>query len=378
MHAKNSANRQRGRIDHILLVIIGVLIFWGLVTVSTVSFPASLKVFGSPWNYLLRQLLRLGIGIALCVVCFKIPLKFWKKWSLWLFLGSLFLLVLVFVPKIGVEMGGAKRWLNLGGFLIQPAEFLKITFLLYLAAWLSRKRSGDQKKKMVSFFVPFALMLAVLFSILLAQPDMSTLGIICISGLAVYFIASTPWWHSLLFMGVGSGAVLLFIKIAPYRMARWFIFLNPDKDPLGAGYQLKQALIAVGSGGLLGIGSGLSLGLSRQKLGFLPYPMTDSIFAIIGEELGLIGCVALVLLFLAFFLRILKIAERTGKDRFAGLLAVGIGVWICFQAFFNIAGMIGILPMGGIPLPFFSYGGSHILTELAAVGLLLNISKNKN
>jgi len=378
MAAKSKATKQKNPIDHVLLIIIAILIFWGLVTVSTVSFPASLKVFGTPWHYLFQQLLRLGIGLVLGIACFLIPLKLFKKWSLWIILFSLFSLLLVFIPKFGVEIGGARRWLNFGGFLIQPSEFLKIAFLIYLAAWLSKKDSGDKKKKMSSVFLPFALMLAVLFCILLLQPDMSTLGIICVSGLAVYFIAGTPWWHSIVFLGVGGGSALILIKMASYRMARLFVFLNPEKDPLGMGYQLKQALIAVGSGGLLGIGSGLSLGLSRQKLGFLPFPMTDSIFAIIGEELGFIGCIALILLFVAFLLRILKVAERTGKDSFAGLLAIGIGVLICFQAFFNISGMIGILPMGGVPLPFFSYGGSHILAELAAVGLLLNISKNTN
>jgi len=247
--------------------------------------------------------------------------------------------------------------------------------LLYLTAWLSRKSTNDKSKKIVSSFLPFGLMLAVLFGILLKQPDMSTLGIICVSGLVIYFIAGTPWWHSLIFVGFGSVAVLIAIKTASYRMARLLIFLNPWKEPLGMGYQLNQSLIAVGSGKLFGIGNGLSLGLSRQKLGFLPESMTDSIFAIIGEELGLIGGVALVLLFLAFFLHVLKISDNTGKDTFAKLLTIGIGVWICFQAFFNIGGMIGILPMGGVPLPFFSYGGSHILTELAAIGLLFNISK---
>lgn len=375
MVSKSKNDKQKGSFNYVLLVIVGVLIFWGLITVATVSFPASLKVYGSPWNYLLNQLFRLGIGVVLAVICFLIPLKFFKKWALWIFLGNVLLLLLVFVPKIGFSSGGATRWLNLGGFLIQPSEFLKISFLLYLAAWFSRKSTNDKSKKIANSFLPFGLMLAVLFAILLKQPDMSTLGIICVSGLIIYFIADTPWWHSLIFIGFGSVAVLVSIKTASYRMARLLIFLNPWKDPLGMGYQLNQSLIAVGSGKLFGIGNGFSLGLSRQKLGFLPESMTDSIFAIIGEELGLIGGVALVLLFLAFLLCVLKISDNTGKDTFAKLLTIGIGVWICFQAFFNIGGMLGILPMGGVPLPFFSYGGSHILTELAAIGLLFNISK---
>jgi len=375
--ARNKKKKNRGPIDRVLLIVILILIFWGLITVATVSFPTSLRSYGTPWYYLFNQLIRLGIGAVLAIVAFKLPLETIRKHSFWLLGGTLLLLLLVFVPKIGVKIGGASRWLNLGGFRLQPSEFLKITFLLYLANWLSKRKKDKEKKSFSQIFLPFIFMMAALLFILILQPDMSTLGIITISALVMYFIASTPLWHTLVITGSGLVGAIVLIKLEAYRMARLLVFLNPEKDPLGMGYQLRQALIAVGSGGLLGIGGGLSLGLSRQKLGFLPEPMTDSIFAIIGEEIGFIGCGLLISLFLVLLWRIFKIFKNAPSNSFEGLLAVGIGTWICFQTFFNIGGMLGLLPMGGVPLPFFSYGGSHIITELAAVGLLLNISKNK-
>jgi len=286
------------------------------------------------------------------------------------------LLLLVFIPKIGMEMGGARRWLNFGKFSLQPSEFLKITFLIYLATWLNNRKQHKKDKALLNTFLPFICILAGLFTVLILQPDMSTLGIICISGLAMYFLAGTPLWHTLSLIGGGALLVAIFIKLKAYRMARLLVFLDPGKDPLGMGYQLRQALIAVGSGGLLGIGTGLGLGMSRQKLGFLPEPMTDSIFAVIGEEIGFIGCIVLIFLFILFLTRVLKIFKNSPKSSFEPLIATGIGVWICFQAFFNIGGMLGLIPMGGVPLPFFSYGGSHIITEIAAMGLLLNVSRS--
>ena len=360
--------------DYILLAVVLFLLTWGLFTVGTVSFPFSLEKFGTPWKYLFHQILMLGIGISAGIILFKFSLKTLKKWAPFLFFLNLILLTLVFLPKIGIEIGGARRWLSFGNFLLQPSELLKITFILYLAAWLSGKSESQKKKKFTSLFLPFFVILIILVTVLILQPDMSTLGIIFIIGVLMYFTASTPWWHTLLLMVGGTGAAALLIKIAPYRLKRLLVFWNPEIDPLGIGYQLRQALIAIGSGRYFGIGNGFSFGLSRQKFGFLPHSMTDSIFAIIGEELGFAGCCILISLFLFLAWRGLKIAKEACKG-FEKLLALGITLWIILQVFFNISGMTGILPLAGIPLPFFSYGGSHLIAEMMGVGLLLNISK---
>ena len=224
--------------------------------------------------------------------------------------------------------------------------------------------------------IPFSVILAVLMFGLIMQPDMSTLVIICFTGVSMYLLASAPWWHIVCLGGAGAAFMVLFINTASYRLNRFLSFLQPHSDPMGKGYQLKQSAIAIGSGKIFGVANGFSLGLSRQKFGFLPEAITDSIFAIIAEELGFVGGLTLILLFLIFAWRGLKLAVKN-INSFEGLLASGIVIWISLQALLNIGGIVGILPLTGIPLPFFSYGGSHIIAEMVGVGLLLNISKIK-
>jgi cell division protein FtsW len=364
--------------DLVFLSLFFFLIFWGALTLASVSFPFSLEKYNNSWYFFLHQLL-LGLlpGLLLGYLAFRVDLKTLKNYSHYLFAFNLLLLIFVFLPKIGFETKGARRWLVLGPILFQPSELLKITFLLYLSAWLSNRANLRQKGKKTSkqaLFV-FLVVSLVLGLILIAQPDFSTLFIILSAAFIIYFISVPAWWHSVLIV-VGSivlGGIL--IKLAPYRFARVLPVLRPQIDPLGIGYQLKQALIAIGSGKIFGIGEGFSLGLSRQKFGFLPHPMTDSIFAVIGEELGFLGASFLVLLFLYFAFRGFKIANGS-KTLFGKLLAYGLTSFIVLQAFLNMGGIIGILPLAGIPLPFFSYGASHLITELIGVGILLNISKS--
>ncbi len=378
---------RKKRPDSVFLVLISILIIWGSFTLATVSFPFSLERYGNSWHYFLHQLL-FGLlpGVLIIFILLKLNLKTLKKLSPYILGINLFLLILVFLPKIGVEIKGAKRWLNLGPILFQPSEILKVSFLLYLSAWLSSKLSFKKKislirikgkKRTKNWQVPlvFTIVSIILATILIFQPDFSTLSIIFLAGLCVYFISSTPWWHSVILILASGGLGAILIKIAPYRLDRVLAFFNTQIDPLGISYQLKQSLIAIGSGKFFGKDGGFSLGLSSQKFGFLPQPMTDSIFAIIGEEMGLLGCSALILLFLLFAWQGFKIALNS-KNEFSKLLATGITFWITLQAFFNIGGIIGILPLAGIPLPFFSYGASHLITEMIGVGILLNISKN--
>jgi len=212
----------------------------------------------------------------------------------------------------------------------------------------------------------------ILISLLLYyQPDISTLGTIIFVAALMYFSANTPLWHSIFLILLGGGGLLVLIKLASYRLNRFLVFLKPETDPLGIGYQIKQALIAVGSGGIFGLG----LGMSRQKFGVLPQTMSDSIFAIFSEETGFIGSLILVFLFLVVLWRGFTISKKT-KDKFSQFLSLGITSWITIQAFINIGSMIGIFPLTGSPLPFISYGGSHLVVEMVGIGILLNISKN--
>ncbi len=370
-------------LSYFLLFWIIFIIGFSFLFFSCLSAPASFERFGNTNYYLLRQLF-LGFlpAIALGFTAYKISLKFLKKWAPVLVLINIALLFAVFLPKIGVTAGGATRWLNLGFFTIQPAEFLKITAILYLSAWIASKLSEESvsgwksiaKKGSHNFlyiFAPFIVFLGLITIALLLQSDVSTMGIISLTLLALYFSAKTPVWHTLLVVLGGLGALLFMIRFEAYRLDRWLIFLHPDTDPLGKGFQLRQSLISLGSGGVFGKG----LGMSVQKFGFLPQAMTDSIFAIIGEELGIIGAVLVIIAFILFFWLGIQIAKNS-NDKFSKMVAVGVVFWITFQAFINMASSAGIFPLAGIPLPFFSYGGSHLVVELIGVGLLLNISKN--
>lgn len=372
--------RKGNDLDYPLLGITFILILLGILVLASVSASISLEKFKTPFYYLQHQLLwGLIPGVILAWGVFKVRVSFLKKIVPVFILINLVLLAAVFLPIIGSEYTGARRWIIWGPLSFQPSEFLKITFVLYLASWLSsktkekykrnRKKSGPGSPQTKTLFA-FLIIIGIISLLLILQPDISTLGVIALTGILMYFLAFTPAWHTLLIILGGLGTLGGLIKIAPYRMNRLTVFLNPNLDPQGIGYQIKQSLIAIGSGGIKGVG----LGLSRQKFGYLPGTMSDSIFAIFAEETGVIGSIVLVALFLLFLWRGFTIATRS-SDRFLKLTAWGITCWIVIQAFINIGSMSGLLPLTGIPLPFVSYGGSAMITELVGVGLLLKISK---
>jgi cell division protein FtsW len=350
--------------DYILLATVAILIILGILILASVSAPLSQREFSTPFYYLKHQIF-FGLipGLILAILAFKIPLSFLKKWALVFFFLNLILMLMVFLPKVGSAFSGAKRWLNFGPITFQPAEFLKLSFIFYLAAWLSSKK----EKSLIAFLV----IISLVSLLLIFQPDISTLGIITLISILLYFLAKTPLWHSILIISLTAGSLLALIKFASYRLARVLVFLKPETDPLGIGYQIKQALIAVGSGGIFGLG----LGMGKQKFGFLPHPISDSIFALFSEETGFLGGLVLISFFLIFFWRGFKIG-KSSKEKFFQYLALGITFWITIQAFVNIGSMIGILPLAGIPLPFISYGGSALIAELIGIGILLNISKS--
>ncbi len=368
--------------NYYFLITASLLVFFGALFMATLSASESLQVFGTTNHYLFRQLSRIGIGIVLAFIVYKIPLEFFRKASFLLLILNICLLVAVLTPHLGTEFLGAKRWVSVGNTSFQPSEFLKITAILYLAAWLARRVNSEPKKDFLSWlkrsyhgfinlFVPFLVFLGLIMVMLYLQKDISTLGIIGVTLIVIYFASGTNLWHTLITFFAGFASIALFIIIEPYRVRRFTVFLHPETDPLGIGLQMKQSLIAIGSGGIFGKG----LGMSTQKFGFLPEAISDSIFAIIGEEIGIIGGTIVVLLFLTFLWQGIKIAN-SAENTFARLTAIGISTWIVFQAFINISSNIGIFPLAGIPLPFFSYGGSHIIAELLGVGILLNVSRH--
>ena len=369
--------------NYFLFFLIVFLVGFSLVFLACLSSQASWQRFHNTSYYLFHELIfGLAPEIVLGVGAYFISLKFLKKYSIWIFLVNLLLLFMVFLPKIGSKAGGASRWINIGIGSFQPSEFLKITAILYLSAWIASKLDeghvSDWKSRaekgyhnLIYILAPFIVFLGLIAVALIFQSDISTLGIISLTLLILYFSAKTPLWHSVLIVIAGITILVGLVKFEPYRFDRWFIFLHPNADPMGKGQQLTQSLISLGSGGVFGKG----LGMSTEKFGFLPQAMSDSIFAIIGEELGIIGCVALIAVFILFFWLGMQIAKKS-NDKFAKMTAVGIVVWITLQAFINMASVAGIFPLAGIPLPFFSYGGSHLVVEMIGVGLLLNISKN--
>lgn len=367
------------QIDYILLGTALALLLLGILLLSSVSAYVSQNNFGTPYYFLIHQLLYGFLpGLILIILILRISLETIKRWAPFLLAANLILAAMVFLPKIGSKHGGGTRWLDLGFISFQPSEFLKLTFILYLASWLAGRtfrqkfKGMSPEKKFSSTLIAFLLITGLISLILYFQSDISTLGIIILSGVLMYFASGTPLWHTILIILTGIGGLISFIKLAPYRLDRLSVFLNPGTDPMGKGFQIKQALIAVGSGGIFGLG----LGMSRQKFGFLPQSMNDSIFAVFSEEIGFLGAVILIALFLIFFWRGIRIAKNA-TDKFSRFAALGISFWIIFQTFVNMSSMIGVFPLSGVPLPFFSYGGSHFIAEMASLGILLKISEIK-
>jgi cell division protein FtsW len=306
--------------------------------------------------------------MALLFLFQKIDYHILRKYALIFLILTIIFLFLVFIPSFGYDLKGANRWINIGDFSFQPSEIAKLTFILYLAAWLEKK--GKNIKNFSETLIPFVALIIVVSIPLVMQPDIGTLIVIILTSVIIYFAAGAKLEHIFLLGLGGAAALFALIKIAPYRVDRLMVFLYPELDPQGIGYQINQAFLALGSGGILGLG----FGHSRQKFNYLPEPIGDSIFAITGEEMGFVGLAVLMALFLIFALRGFKIAS-CAPDNFGRFTAIGITSWIIFQAIINMAAITSLIPLTGIPMPFISYGGSALIISLTGVGILLNISK---
>ena len=356
-------------VDRPLLLIIAALLFGGFVVFSSAALGLLARSDITFSSLIISQLvLGIGGGLAALFILSRIHYRVWKKYSLYIFLAASVLSLLVFVPFLGFSSGGATRWISLGPVSIQPAEFLKVALVLYLATYLSNLRARLHNP--ASGIVAFVLILAVPAVILLLQPDTSTLVIIAAAAGGMFFAAGSRWRDIGIVVLLGMIAFGALMVTRPYILDRVTTFLNPATDQLGAGYQIKQSLIAVGSGGVAGRGFGQSV----QKFGYLPEPIGDSIFAVAAEEFGFLGSVTIIAMFLAFLYRTLYIAVRA-PDYFGGLLVIGITLLITTQAFVHIASMLGAIPLTGLPLPFISHGGTAMFATLAAMGIVLNVSK---
>jgi len=364
-----NARSRKNHVDRILLVTLLTLVLGGVL----IFLSASLGLFagdGAEFGNVARNQLLFGIvggGIA-CLIGMNTPYKAWRRLSLILLIGTIGLTLLVFSP-LGLELHGARRWISLGAFTIQPSEFLKIAYILYLATWLSGAKS--KIGEMQYGLVPFGLITGVVGGILMLEPDADTFLILAASGLAMFVAAGAKLRDLaiILVMGILAATLIFFTK--PYIAERVTTFLNPDRDPTGASYQLQQSLLAVGAGEIFGRGFGQSI----QKFGRLPEPISDSIFSVFSEEFGFVGSATLVIAYLSFALRGLWIAARA-PDMFGGLVALGIVILIFFESYLNIAAMLGLFPLSGLPLVFISHGGSALLSSLAGAGILLSVSRN--
>lgn len=360
--------KSRPKVDYVLLILTSVLLVIGLIMLWSASNIEAKRNFGSSSYYVVHQLLYgVGIGVVAMYILSRIDYHFWKKIIPLALIASFIGLILVKVPGIGFSAGGATRWVHFGPIFFQPAEIAKLALVLYLAAWISER--GHRKGFWESVFPP--LIIIGLYSLLILwQPDMGTMISLAITAMIMLFVGGIRLKHFSWIIVSGVLAILALIKLEPYRVKRLTAFLNRSIDPLGIGYQINQALIAVGSGGWFGYG----YGESRQKHFYLPETLNDSIFAIMAEELGFIRIVMIVLLFLVFLIRGLQISLRA-SDSFGKMLALGIIAGIGANIVVNISAILGLLPLTGIPLPFFSYGSTSLVVTLASLGIVLNISR---
>jgi cell division protein FtsW len=357
-----------GHPDYPLLLTVVALLSFGLVMVYSASVVTAYTAYGNQFYFLTRQSLYAVVGLALMFALARMDYHHLRAVSLPGLLISLVLLALVLLPGLGKEVYGAQRWIRLFGFELQPSEFAKVAIIIYMAHWLTSKR--EQVRDFGNGFVPFVVLLAVIVALLMKQPDLGTTSVVVVTAVAIFFVAGAHPVQLALFVASAALALVPLIRMAPYRMARILAFLDPWEEAQGIGYHVVQSLMAFGAGGLTGVG----LGVGRQKFLYLPFPHTDSIFAVIGEELGLAGTLGLAFLFLFFAYRGLHIAWYA-PDQFGRLLAAGSTCVIVFQALINMGVLTSSLPFTGITLPFISSGGSSLITKLVTCGILLSVSR---
>jgi cell division protein FtsW len=367
----NRTFRLRGALtaDPVLLLVVCVILVIGIVMVTSASYIIALGKFDDGFYYTKKQGLAVVIGLGVMYLFSMITPSFWRQLAAPLMALGLVLLLLVFLPGLGVEMGGSHRWIRLPfGFSIQPSEFAKFALIVFIANSLAKK--GDTLRDFAVGFLPQILVIGIVVFLVLLQPDFGTAVIVTVVGFLMLFVAGVKLQHLL-------GCVILAVPFlvhvavsAPYRVMRWKSFLDPWADPLNAGFQVIQSLVAFGCGGIWGVG----IGKGMQKLYYIPQPHSDFIFAVVGEELGLFGVLLLILLFYVLICRGLVLSIRC-RDSFQRLLAFGITALIGLQAMVNMGVALGLLPTKGLPLPLVSLGGTSLIINLAGLGILMAVAK---
>ena len=357
--------------DRTFVGLSAVLIVVGLVMLLSASGPIGHQRFGDVW-YFFKHQIGYGFfpGLVLFLILKRIDYRHYRRYWKHFLVFSLILLTLVFIPGLAGEWSETKSWIKIFGISFQPVELVKLTFLIFLAGWfesLGKEGLVDFKKG----FLPFVGVLAAVALLIGLQPDLGSLAVIAGAAFIAWFVAGAAWHHLLGLSAIGLASLFLAMKAVPYRAARLMTFLHPELDPQGIGYHINQAYLAIGSGGWIGLG----LGHSRQKYLYLPETFGDSVFAVMAEELGFIATLAFLVLLFALLWRGLKIAVNA-PDAFGRVLAAGIIGWIFCQSVFNIASMLGLLPITGLPLPFVSYGGTAMVVLMAALGIVANISSH--
>lgn len=361
----------RGTPDFLLLFMTLVLVGFGIVMIFSASYTISYWEMGNRWFFTQRQMIWGAIGLFGMLVTMNIPFVFYKNKFFLILMASFFLLLLVFVPGLGQERNGARSWIGIGSFTIQPAEFAKLGLIIYLAGLISKK--GEKMSSFKQGLLPVLLITGLFFILIAVQPDYGT-AMILLATAGIVMIVGGASLKQILYLSVPAIAILtIFILSASYRFARFTAFLDPWSDPWDTSYQLIQSLLALGNGGIVGTGFGKGI----QKYFYLPYPQSDFIFSVMGEELGFIGVTIFILAFLLLLWRILIISLRS-KDAFGTLLGVGVVSLLAIQAFINIGGVTGTIPITGVPLPFISAGGSSLIMVMTAIGVVLSLSRENN
>ncbi len=358
-----------GPFDRYFFLVVIIITIIGLFAFVSASLGILARSEEKFYGVLFNQIVLGGVfGFAGLWLTMKIPYIFWRKYALIIFGATLLLTLAVFIPGLGFAHGGATRWISIGPISFQPAELLKIGFIIYFAAWLSITRKTEQEFK--HRVLPLMVLLGIIAATLLKQPDTKSLILITATACGMIFVAGVSWKKIAIIAGAGIIGLTILIFARPYVMERVKTFLDPSRDTKGSSYQVTQGFIAIGSGGFLGRG----LGQSVQKFNYLPEPQGDSIYAVIGEEFGFVGSTLLVVLYVFLAIRGYSIAMNA-RDSFGLYVSVGLTTLIIAQSFLNIASLVGLFPLTGVPLVFVSHGGTSLFIALSAVGIILNVSK---
>ncbi len=346
---------------HWFLIFLAILSILGLFFVFEASIVKSISVYGHQYHFITRQLLWFVCGLVGFAIAYLLPLSVWQKIAPVFYFAALAALFLTLIPEIGLEVNAARRWINLGFTSFQPVEFFKLALVIYFASWLSQHQRT----------LPFIFLISVPAVVLLLQPDIGSLLVLLLISSGMFFVAGGELKKILPIVGVGLVLLTIAVLISPYRLRRIQTFLNPETDPLGASFQIRQITLALSSGGWFGVG----LGNSRQNYAFIPELSSDSIFAIVAEELGFIGSSLIIICFGALFYCLYKIAILQKEQSFHQLLVVGILIWIAGQLILNLGSIVALVPLTGLPLPLFSYGGSSLVSVLIAAGFSFRLAQ---